>query len=71
MSVLQVSVNGFLSFRTGRHDCCPEAFDSTSTLTHIIAPYWIDNDITTAGHWDVVLQCIKVHVYSSSNHCYV
>ena len=53
MSVLQVSVNGFLSFRTGRGNCCPEAFDSTSTLTHIIAPYWIDNDITTAGHWGV------------------
>ena len=49
MHVLQVNVDGFLSFRTGRSYCCPETFDSASTHTHIVAPYWIDNDITTEG----------------------
>ena len=53
MYVLQVSVNGVLSFRTGQSYCCPETFDWTSTNTHIVAPYWIDNDITTAGTGNV------------------
>jgi hypothetical protein len=67
-SVVYVSVNGFLSFRTGRHDCCPEAFDSTSTLTHIIAPYWIDNDITTAGEvvYEVVVNGSQLEQVSSA-----
>jgi hypothetical protein len=48
-SLVFVSSNGFLSFRTGHAYCCPGQFNSSSPYTHLVAPYWTPSDLSSRG----------------------